>query len=89
MGFLQVNAWSAEFLPQVGNCIQADDGCTFTDVRQKHVQHLEQHHGLPEIQIDLIGTERRPDVSLASIGLHLGKQWKAAGPRHLAYVGVR
>ncbi len=77
----QVNATRAHFLPQVGNRIQTNESRPLLDVKQQHVQHVEQHCWVGIIQVHLIGTERGPHVPRAAVRLDGGQQGQTAGTR--------
>jgi hypothetical protein len=56
----QVDAICADFLPQIGNCIQPQDGCALLHIVQKYFDHFFKYIQAFKIEIDLIGTEGGP-----------------------------
>ncbi len=59
------------------------------DVEQEDVEHLEQYVRVRKVQIDLVGTERGPDMSRTTTGGNSREQRQAARPRHAGQVGGR
>ena len=62
MGLPQMNTCGSDFLPKICNGIKTDGGCPLFHITKKSFYHLFKHMQALVIQIDLIGTERRPNV---------------------------
>ena len=65
MRLRKMNAGRIDFFPKIGNRIEANEGCTAFDVKQKDVENLKQDFGIFKVEVDLIGTEGRPNFFLA------------------------
>ncbi len=84
----QVNAGRADFLPQIGYRIQPDKFRAPRNVKQQEIDDLQQHLGLPTVEIDLIFAERRPHLLFAGRGSEARQQRQGAGADDARQIGV-
>ena len=62
MGLGKVNAVGAQLLPEVGDGIQADIAGPGGHVAQNDLDIFQQHVGVGEVDVDLIGAEGTPHM---------------------------
>ena len=86
MGFRKIHAAGVGFFPHVSNSIQPNDFNTLGEIKQKNVDDSEEHLGVSEVQINLIRTERRPEILLPHGRLEFRQQRQITGPKHLGPV---
>src|SRR5262245_49731203 len=65
MGLREMNAGSADFLPKIGNGIEANKSGATLNIHQEDVEDFEQHFRAFVIEIDLVFAERRPKLFVA------------------------
>ena len=89
VGLRQMNARRADFFPQIGDCIEANDVGPVPDVIEQDAHHFGQHIRIGVVEVDLIGAERRPQVTNAPRGFERGEQRRASRAHHGAEIGMR
>ena len=68
VGLGEVDRGRALLLPEERHGIESDRVGAGGDVRQEHVGHPHEHGGVPVVEVDLVGRERRPHRRRRAVG---------------------
>src|SRR5512135_1620267 len=83
-----MNAGCADLFPQISDRIEADELRAMGDIEQQGIDDFKQYFGVAIVEIDLIGTESRPDFPFTQRSADFSQQRQRARSNDLREIGI-